>query len=164
MTKGLAAVLELYLRTPRLLRLLAPVLVMYALWRLSAQQSIPLGPVQLSEFAHNSMHIFAYGGLGAAWFLALSDRAERKLAASRSKARIAVLLAVVYGIVDEVHQSYVPERTASAGDVLSDFSGATLAVLVLLSVGDRDRTALRILPWWLVVCVGSVAFATYGPC
>ncbi len=159
----LAAVLQLYLRVPQLLRLLGPVAFMYALWRLSARQTPQLVSGPFSEFVHNGMHIVAYGGLGAAWFLALLSVADRTLATSRGKAKIAVLLAGVYGIVDEVHQSCVPDRLASVGDVISDFCGAILAVLVLLSVCDRDRMAAKILPWWLLVCLGSVVSATYLP-
>ena len=42
----------------------------------------------------------------------------------------AVLLATLYGISDEYHQSFVPGRDASAGDVAKDFGGACLGALL----------------------------------
>ena len=41
----------------------------------------------------------------------------------------AVLLATLYGVTDEYHQSFVPGRTADPADVAKDFLGATAAAL-----------------------------------
>ena len=41
----------------------------------------------------------------------------------------AVLLATLYGVTDEYHQSFVPGRTADPADVGKDFLGATAAAL-----------------------------------
>jgi len=42
---------------------------------------------------------------------------------------LAVALTTAYGVSDELHQSFVPGRDASAGDVAKDLGGATLAAL-----------------------------------
>ena len=47
---------------------------------------------------------------------------------------LVLLLAVGYGLLDELHQSYVPGRDASLYDVLADVSGAALA-LSAIAVG-----------------------------
>jgi len=47
---------------------------------------------------------------------------------------LVLLLAAGYGILDEVHQSYVPGRDPSPYDVLADVSGSALA-LSALAVG-----------------------------
>ena len=39
---------------------------------------------------------------------------------------ISLLLAVIYGISDEIHQYYVPGRIASIGDVVADSLGALI--------------------------------------
>ncbi len=41
----------------------------------------------------------------------------------------ALLIAVGYGLTDEFHQSFVPGRTATLGDVAIDALGATLGVV-----------------------------------
>ncbi len=47
------------------------------------------------------------------------------------RAWLAVVLASVYGVSDEVHQSYVPGRSADAADWLADTAGAAVSVLLL---------------------------------
>jgi VanZ family protein len=40
---------------------------------------------------------------------------------------LAVLICTAYGVSDEWHQSFVPQRHSSAADVVKDFGGAALA-------------------------------------
>lgn len=47
------------------------------------------------------------------------------------RAWLAVMLASFYGVSDEVHQSYVPGRSADALDWLADTAGATVFALLL---------------------------------
>lgn len=58
-------------------------------------------------------------------------------------ALLTVLLATVYGVSDEWHQSFVPGRDSSAGDVAKDAAGAALGVGLLRSWTSRRhaRTA-----------------------
>lgn len=56
--------------------------------------------------------------------------AGRKEGWTDGKAALAALLGtLVWGISDEIHQSYVPNRTAEAADVAADVTGAALAVV-----------------------------------
>lgn len=50
--------------------------------------------------------------------------------ASAGAALVAVALSVGHGIGDEYHQSFVPGRDASAGDVAKDLGGAALGALL----------------------------------
>lgn len=45
----------------------------------------------------------------------------------RKAALAAILGTLAWGITDELHQSYVPNRTPEAADVLADVTGAALA-------------------------------------
>lgn len=54
-------------------------------------------------------------------------------------AAAAILVSVVYAITDEIHQSFVPGRTASVKDVLADTAGAGLVVAAVLLFGYRRR-------------------------
>jgi VanZ family protein len=46
---------------------------------------------------------------------------------------LAVILVTVYGVLDEVHQHFVPGRTPDVYDVMSDAAGAMLGVWLLYS-------------------------------
>jgi len=54
--------------------------------------------------------------------------APRQAAQALRMATVAFLVASAYAATDELHQVFVPGRTASLGDVLIDMSGASAAV------------------------------------
>lgn len=60
---------------------------------------------------------------------------------SRSKFVIAFAATVAYAISDEIHQAFVPGRSAAVGDVVIDSAGALLCVLLLLTVKKIRRRA-----------------------
>ena len=62
-------------------------------------------------------HAVAYG--------VLAGGALRRV--SVEAAWLAVLLATLYGVTDEVHQRFVPGRTAEVADLIADAVGATAA-------------------------------------
>jgi VanZ family protein len=51
---------------------------------------------------------------------------------------IAFVVAALYGAVDETHQSYVPGRDSSWGDLVADAAGAVLGA-TLATAYDRRR-------------------------
>ncbi len=57
--------------------------------------------------------------------------------------RLAVMVSVLWGILDEWHQSFVPGREPDVFDVLTDFQGAVMGVLVLgfIRGGPGRRTS-----------------------
>lgn len=57
------------------------------------------------------------------------------------RAWLAVLLASAYGVSDELHQAYVPGRSADVLDWLADTTGATFAVLLTFFFTRRRRKA-----------------------
>jgi len=77
-------------------------------------------------FFDKLLHIGGYGLLGLLFCLAY--RSRWPAASGRSLARAAVLSAALFGLSDEIHQSFVAFRTADAWDVLADASGAALGV------------------------------------
>ena len=56
---------------------------------------------------------------------------------------LAVCLATVYGVSDEFHQSFVPGRDASVGDVLKDLGGASLGAWLFRRRGARASRLWR---------------------
>ncbi len=91
----------------------------------------------------NLFHAPLYAVLAFFWAGALG--AWRQVGRRLSLAfRLAVVMAVLWGILDEWHQSFVPGRDPDVFDVLTDLQGAILGTLVLGFIkGPRDLTPRR---------------------
>lgn len=112
---------------PRVVLVLPFVGFTIAFWMVSATPR-PWVPLTFNS-ADKLMHCVAYAGL-AAW--------ARVATLALPRAGLwAFVLAAGYGVIDEVHQSFVPGRSASVFDVAADATGALLAVLVLGYIGRR---------------------------
>lgn len=90
--------------------------------------SVPEGPPALG-------HFMLYAVLGALYYLAL-PRGTRTWSVV-----LAIGLASVYGVSDELHQSFVPGRTPDVMDWLVDTAGAALAVLAVRAWVSRSPFA-----------------------
>jgi VanZ family protein len=115
-------------RTPlRSFMLFAPPLALATLifW-LSAQEQLPSTPG-----GDKLAHAVTYGTLAA---LALRALYFGIGYSTRTVVVLAPLLAALYGVSDELHQSFVPGRDASIGDVIADVTGAVLGAIALWSV------------------------------
>ncbi|PZR75792.1 MAG: hypothetical protein DLM52_07020 [Chthoniobacterales bacterium] len=85
---------------------------------------------QLQFFIRKAGHVSEYAILAALLYRALVN--TLLLGRVWICATIVVLLAGIYAISDEFHQSFVPSRTATARDVAIDAVGAVCGVLVVL--------------------------------
>lgn len=86
-----------------------------------------LQTIDISRFPENFdkvVHTLIYIPLSFLLYLSLRKSGVRKYVFL-----MAFLLAVGYGISDEMHQAFVPGRDAAAGDVLADTLGAFLGSL-----------------------------------
>ena len=70
------------------------------------------------------LHVAAYAILGVLFFRALST--GRFSTNHKAAVILSILFSGLYGLSDEVHQSFVPGRSAEAADVLADFMGGIL--------------------------------------
>ncbi len=154
-------VVSAWIGLPLAVRAVAPVLVMGLLWWSSSREIAPQAPSDVRAFLHNGMHVVAYAALCAAWLTSLR-RGPGPATPTRCNV-VGVLLSVAYGIVDEWHQSSVPGRVSSVSDVISDSCGALLAVVLLDAVLGVGAVKRGVLAGCLVLCIASVAFATWGP-
>jgi VanZ family protein len=93
--------------------------------------SYPKQPFPSEPYIPVIEHIIEYAVLGFLLSIALKKGSGRL---QKRMVLLAILLAAVYGISDEVHQFFVPGRTASFYDVLADSVGAVMgsAVRILL--------------------------------
>lgn len=74
--------------------------------------------------ADKLVHMGLYGVMAAAVVFAFPDgfRKQRKM----TVVVLTVLFCFVYGISDELHQSFIPGRDASIADIAADTAGALL--------------------------------------
>jgi VanZ family protein len=112
------------------------------LWALVifALSSIPgraLPPVQLFAGIDKVVHLAIYAGLGALAFVAAR---KTWTFSGPSTVMLATALALVYGVTDEVHQLFVPARSADPLDVAADGLGALLGTLAA-ALGSARRPA-----------------------
>ncbi len=92
------------------------------------QSAFP-SPDSLSSlpFGDKTMHFLAYALMGGLFFRAL-EKTFPHWRISRV-ALAGVLLATLYGMSDEFHQSFVDARMADGMDVLADFAGGAFGAL-----------------------------------
>ena len=113
--------------------------VLYAalIFALSAQSNpIPFLPPELWAF-DKVLHLAEYAVLGGliAWALRRGGRPPARVLG------LALLAGSLYGATDELHQKFVPERTADPRDWAADTAGAALgaaAVAFLRRQGGAD--------------------------
>ena len=72
----------------------------------------------------NLLHIPLYAGLTLSWIWALGTYPLRR----QKLLLLAFFLTALSGLLDEIHQAYVPGRHASFTDMLLNTSGAILAI------------------------------------
>lgn len=160
--RGLTTVLDWLVRIPRWLRVLVPITGMLVLWRSSSQ--VPDGEQHSTAHSlfHNSMHVVAYACIAASLWVAWSRRPVA--AACLFRSRGSWLIASLYGVVDELHQAYVPGRVCSFADLVSDASGAALAVVVLRGVSGvapKWRLNASVLVAASLISVAGATFANW---
>lgn len=83
----------------------------------------------LSPNAQNILHLPVFGGLASLWFWAL----RHWIARSRYKYLLALIITLVYGLLDEWHQTFVPGRFGSLTDAGFDFIGAVIGLWIYRS-------------------------------
>jgi VanZ family protein len=69
-------------------------------------------------------HILAYGCLAGTFLYGLHPFISKSK--QKNVAVLVVLFCIIYGVADEYHQSFIPGRFVSLGDVLADALGALL--------------------------------------
>lgn len=118
------------------LRIGPALLVMGAIFLLSSRSTLPKPESISGEIFSIAGHLGAFGVLAIAlwWALGLADLPPRQ------RVLLAFVGAVLYGVSDEWHQSFVPGRYPDWRDIATDAIGAAVALWV------TDRVAARIDP------------------
>ena len=98
------------------------VLYMAFIFGLSSIHNPPKPPGGVTD---KDLHIALYTGLGTLIVRALAGGWRRRV--TLRMAALAVLITVLYGVSDEMHQYFVVGRTADVYDVLADLIGGSIA-------------------------------------
>lgn len=94
----------------------------------------------LNTTVRKSAHLAEYAILACLLYRAVHK--QERLSWKLSQASLAVLLASLYALTDELHQAFVPGRSAAATDWAIDAAGAGLGMLVLHACLRRRPTRI----------------------
>jgi len=124
------------LRESQIVRWAAVVAWMGLIFFLSAQSRLPqVMPPGLPQIQDVIGHFTVYAVLaGLLWWALRGAGVRRPLL-------WALVVAVLYGVSDEYHQSFVPNRHPDVIDLATDFAGAVVALLIVRSLYGRRRRA-----------------------
>lgn len=115
-----------------------PVLAYSALiFYLSHQRTWPIRPPDLI-LLDKGAHFLEYWIFGV--LVARVIEEVGFFTASRTKIFCVLLVSFMYGLSDEIHQWFVPGRTATAGDVVADTLGGWIGGLTFFKRSKSDRT------------------------
>jgi VanZ family protein len=143
-----------------------PVLAWAALiWQQSSFRAVDTGPlVPGVPLLGNLAHAFEYGIL-ALWLVLLLPRRGGWPVLSPVIFALALVLALGYALLDEWHQSGVPDRNASLFDTLTDGIGAASVLVVIGYLGREDASPaglrLRLLAGLLACLAAAFAATSY---
>lgn len=82
----------------------------------------------LNYLARKTAHLAEFAILAGLWYASIAGGLRDWRA---RVARLAWCLTALYGLSDEIHQAYVPNRSSSWNDVALDASGALIGLLLL---------------------------------
>lgn len=96
------------------------------IWMLSADTSPPNFDLWLPVAGLDKVcHSLLYAVLGA--IVSVGMRRSGRAVSTWAQCFVPILFATIYGITDEIHQLYVPNRMFDLDDLLADLAGATMA-------------------------------------
>ena len=111
---------------------------MLLIWLLSSFE-LPTFPTSFVPLRDKGVHALEYGALGFLLAHACLRTWRWRLGPLRIGA-FAVLFGVLWGVLDEIHQAFVPGRSADVLDVVADAVGVTVGTVARILV-SRLRAA-----------------------
>ncbi len=109
-----------------------------------SSQSNPAEQLQLPSFIFNLndkfLHACEYGVLGI-----LLYRAFKYTTPTAGNMGLAIICVIAFGISDEIHQWFVPQRQADVWDLVADTFGAAFLILGWVFITEKGRKRLPIL-------------------
>jgi len=122
----------------KILLRLFPFIYIVAVWVMSSMPDnavVELPDSKWDAGIKESLHLIEFGILYVLLVLALLT--FKGLTAKRNI--ILMIIASLYGIIDEIHQSFVPYRSATMIDVVKDIIGVLVASWILYGAYHKKR-------------------------
>jgi VanZ family protein len=107
-----------------------PIAYMALIWTLSsfpADEFVALTDLSLDRIIKESLHLVEFGILYLLFALALYGNGQL----TKKTSLLFAIIACLYGALDEIHQSFVPYRSATWIDLVKDVIGVTVAYYVV---------------------------------
>jgi len=101
-------------------------------------QSSRPAPENLPGLPHldKLLHLVAYAVLSAMFLRALKTLSIRDNL--KWAVMLSIFLSTLYGITDELHQYFVPARSAELADVFADMTGSVIGAFIYLKLTERS--------------------------
>lgn len=106
-----------------------------AIWWVSSMPKPPVPEALVFDHSDKLMHAAAYAVLAALAFFGARGRWDDVGHAALE----AWVAATVYGVVDEVHQSFTPGRSSTVSDAIADTLGAGIAMALVARAARSSR-------------------------
>ncbi len=105
-----------------------PALIFAFLIFATSGQSNPPGQGLAPDYV---AHFIEYGVFALTLLWGITQGLKKRITVSRTIA--CFFISSAYSVTDELHQSFVPHRTASWSDILADVLGAATFLLIILA-------------------------------
>jgi uncharacterized membrane-anchored protein len=116
----------------RIISLIFTILIAAEIFFFSNKSFAPgAGGISLLPIVYHFVVFFLFS-----FFLLATIKGNKKL--KISYLIIALILSIIYAILDEFHQSFVPGRNASMRDILTDSAGIILSLLIYFYTNKRN--------------------------
>jgi VanZ family protein len=119
----------------------APFLYMVLIWYMSSNPDdmiLKMEHDRFDRFFKESLHLIEFAILYVLFILALLAHDRLTYMASF----LAAMFAGFYGLTDEIHQSFVPYRSATIIDAAKDLLGVAVCLLIVNRTYFRKKTHL----------------------
>ena len=110
-----------------LLKWAAVVVYMVSIWGLSSMRLPEIPLAETITFADKIVHFAVFGVLAFLVYLLASEYLLRP----RWRWLTAVVVTALWGVIDEIHQAFVPGRFADVVDAAADLTGALLIASII---------------------------------
>ena len=144
------------MKNKRFLKYHFPVIALcLALFIQSSFPSVEL-PVKDVFSIDKVIHFFAYAVLCFLFFYSLNNQ-NKSIKLKKYSIEFALLFTVLFGISDEIHQSFVPYRDADLFDAIADFFGALFVYVVMKIIINKraHKTGIAMLTTALLLLLSG---------